>query len=284
LKTVKSAGAWALLSLGAALDALAFHFFFAPNQIAPGGVTGAALLTRTFFPRLPLGALALAFSVALLLLGFWLVGPFFGFKTIYCGLLIPAVIGLAERVAPVSQPLADDVWIQMLSGVFLSGAGLALMFNQGASSGGTDILARILNQYYHINLGQGLFLIDFLVVVGCGGLFGLEKGMYAFAGIVLYAVVIDYILAGFNTSAQVAVYTTRSEEVRAFIVSALARGVTLYQARGGLSGADKEVVVTVLKRSEFIRLKAFMRELDPGAFITVQKVHEVFGEGFSPPV
>jgi uncharacterized membrane-anchored protein YitT (DUF2179 family) len=278
----KSRLQWVLLSLGACLDALGFYFFLAPNQIAAGGITGASLVLHHLWPQIPLGALVSGFSVCLLLLGFGLVGPVFGVKTVYCSLVIPAVIWLAGEKAPLTGPRLDDTLLQLFFGVLISGAGLALMFNQNASSGGTDILARILKKYYHINMGQGLFLIDFFITLGAGWVFGLGPGLYSLLGVILYTFVVDYLLDGLSTSKQITVFTRHSDTVRRYVICRLQRGVTIYRAQGGFTGMEQAVVVTVLKRGEFIKLKAFVRQVDPQAFITVQKIHEVFGEGFAP--
>lgn len=271
-----------LLTLGAFMDAAGFYFFLAPNEIAAGGITGLSLVLNTFFPQLPLGVIVLIFSIILLTIGFLLVGAAFGVKTIYCSILIPLLIWAFEYFIPLNAPLTNDTLIQLFFGVFISGIGLAILFNQNASSGGTDILARILHKFYRIDIGKGLLMIDFLITIFATTVFGLEKGMYALLGVILYGFVIDYAIEGLTISKNVTIITTEPELVKKFIVEELDRGATVYTAKGAFTNEDKEVIVTIVKRLEFIKLRNYIHEIDKTAFISVQDTHEVLGEGFLP--
>lgn len=271
-----------MLNLGSAMDAAGFYFFLAPNNIAAGGITGLSLVLSRFLPGVPLGLLVLVLSIILLIIGFLTIGPVFGLKTVYCSIIIPLFIWLMERLFPLAAPLSNDILIQLFLGVFISGFGLAILFNQNASSGGTDIAARILHKFYHVKMGKGLLIIDFFITILAGFIFGIEKGMYAFLGVILYSIVIDYVIAGFSVSKQVTIITAESQAIKDFIVSDLGRGATIYAARGAFTGEKREVIITILKRREFIRLRNFIRDRDKQAFISVQNTHEVLGEGFSP--
>ncbi len=269
-----------LLTLGAFMDAAGFYFFLAPNTIAAGGINGLALVLNTFLPQFPLGSLVLIMSILMLLTGFILVGAVFGFKTIYCSILIPLIIWSLEYFYPLSAPLGSDTLVQLIFGVLISGTGIALLFNQNASSGGTDIAARILYKFYHIDLGKGLFIIDFFITIAAAFTFGIEKGMYALLGVLLYGLAIDAVIEGFNVSKHVTIITQESELVKHFIVEDLERGATIYAARGGYTGEEREVIITILNRREFIHLRDFIKNHDPLAFVSVQNTHEVLGEGF----
>lgn len=271
-----------LLNLGAFLDALGFYFFLAPNQIAAGGISGLALVINQFLPSLPLGGIILFLSIVLLILGFITIGPVFGFKTIYCSLTIPLIIWVLEKIYPLYSPLLDDLLIQLFFGVLISSIGLAILFNQNASSGGTDIIARIIYQFYHLDIGKGLLLVDFIITLAATYVFGLKKGLYALLGVILYGFIIDYVVEGITISKQVTVITEKSEEVKNFITSQLKRGATVYKAAGAFTGEEKEVIMTILKRQEFVKLRDFIKKTDPDAFIAVQNIHEVLGEGFKP--
>lgn len=271
-----------LLNLGGFMDAAGFYIFFAPNQIAAGGITGLSLILNSFFPQLPLGVLVLFFSIILLIVGFLLIGSVFGLKTIYCSITIPLYILALEKLIPLSQPLSNDMLIQLVFGVFISGIGLAILFNQNASSGGTDILARILNKYYQLDLGKGLLLIDFSITILAGFVFGIEKGMYSLLGVILYSFTIDYIIGGLSVNQNVTIITPKSQQVREFIINNLERSATIYTARGAYSGNEHEVVVTIVSRRELISLRNYIKKLDPHTFIAVQAVHKVLGEGFAP--
>jgi uncharacterized membrane-anchored protein YitT (DUF2179 family) len=270
-----------LLTLGSFMDAAGFYFFLAPNHVAAGGINGMALVLKTVFPGVPLGLMVLAMSLVLLIIGFLLMGTGFGLKTVYCSILIPLFILGLEHLYPLNAPLANDLLVQLFFGVLLSSMGLAILFNHNAASGGTDILARIFNKFYRIDLGKGMFMIDFLIVMAAGVAFGFEKGMYGLLGLILYGIIIDSIIEGIDIKKSVTIITSCSEDVRAFIVNDLSRGATIYTARGGFTGQTHEIVVTIISRREFIRLRNYIKELDPSAFITVQNIHEVLGEGFA---
>ncbi len=273
---------FALLNLGAAMDAAGFYFFLAPNEIAAGGINGLALILNTFLPQLPLGLIVLILSIILLTIGSFLIGAAFGLKTIYCSIVIPLLIWLFEKIYPLSAPLANDTLIQLFFGVLVSGVGIAILFNQNASSGGTDIVARILYKFYRIDMGKGILLIDFLITIGAAAIFGLEKGMYALLGVILYGFVIDYAIEGLSISKNVTIITTEIEKVKTYIVEDLERGATLYPARGAYTNESRDVIVTIIKRREFIKLRNYIQTIDPDAFISVQDTHEVLGEGFLP--
>ena len=269
-----------MLTLGAFLDAAGFYFFLAPNDIAAGGINGLALVLNTFLPQFPLGSLVLIMSIIMLLIGFILVGAVFGLKTIYCSILIPLMIWGLELFYPLNAPLGSDTLVQLVFGVLISGIGIALLFNQNASSGGTDIAGRILYKFYHIDLGKGLFILDFFITIAATLTFGIEKGMYALLGVILYSLVIDAVIGGFSVRKHVTIITRESELIKRFIVEDLQRGATLYTARGAYTGHEREVIITIVGRRQFIHLRDFIKIHDPLAFITVQNTHDVLGEGF----
>ncbi len=277
----KTLRAFLLLTVGSFLDAAGFYFFLAPNQLAAGGINGASLVLSTILPDVPLGLMVLVMSLLLLITGFLLIGSVFGLKTVYCSILIPVFIWVMEHFYPLQAPLANDRLIQLFFGVLISSLGLTILFNQNASTGGSDILARILYKYHHIDMGKGMIIIDFFIVMAAGFVFGFEKGMYSLLGVILYGVIVDNLIEGFNIKKQITIITRQSEAVRTFITRDLARGATIYAARGGFTNQEHEIVVTIVSRGELIKLRNFIRELDPEAFITVQNIHEVLGEGFA---
>ncbi len=278
----KSILGFLLLNVGAFMDAAGFYFFLSPDNIAAGGINGLALVLNHYLPFLPLGALVLILSLILLTTGFILIGTNFGIKTVYCSIVIPLWIWALEKLYPLQKPVADDLLIQMIFGVIISSIGLAILFNQNASSGGTDIAARILYKYHSLDLGKGLFIIDFFIVVAAAFTFGIEKGLYALLGVIMYSFTIDYIIAGIDTSHHVTIITQESERVREFIINELDRGVTIYTGQGGYDRQERPVLISIVKRREYIKLRDYIRSLDPYAFISVQTTHKVLGEGFAP--
>lgn len=269
-----------LITLGSFMDACGFYFFLAPNEIAAGGISGLSLVLQSFFPQLPLGGLVLAMSVILLITGFILIGSVFGVKTIYCSLAFPLMIWSLEHLYPMSAPLGNDILIQLIFGVVLSGTGLSILYNRNASSGGVDILARILDKYYHIGMGKGVFMLGSVVALLGALAFGLEKAMYALLGVFLYGIVMDNVIAGFNVSKHVTIITRESDAVKKFIVEELHRGATIYTARGAFTNAEQEVIITIVNRREFIQIRDFIKAYDASAFVSIQNINEVLGNGF----
>jgi len=269
-----------LITMGSFMDACGFYFFLAPNEIAAGGISGLALVINSFFPQIPLGVLVLLMSVILLISGFLLIGSVFGIKTIYCSIAFPLMIWGLEALYPIQGPLGNDTLIQLIFGVVLSGTGLSILYNQNASSGGIDIAARILNKFYHVDMGKGIVICGFFIALLGTLAFGLEKGMYALMGVFLYGIVMDNVIAGFNISKHVTIIAAESELVKDYIVNELHRGATIYMARGAYTDSEQEVILTIVNRREFIKLRDFIKAHDSTAFVSIQNVTEVLGNGF----
>jgi uncharacterized membrane-anchored protein YitT (DUF2179 family) len=165
-------------------------------------------------------------------------------------------------------------------GTAMSGLGMAIIFNHNASTGGTDIIARILNKYVHIDIGKSLLITDFVVTFAAALTFGIQKGMYAFIAVISNGFIIDYAIAGFNVAMQVFVMSSHSDIIAEFIMNELGRGVTFFTGQGAYSSKNMKIVYSILSRKEFIKLRGYIKEVDSKAFITVSDAHEVLGEGF----
>lgn len=269
-----------LITIGAILVAISVHFFLSPANLAAGGVSGIAIILYKFFPQIPIGFMMLVMNIILFIVGFIFIGNNFGAKTIYASLSLSGITWIFERLFPMQGPRVDDLFIVMIFGVLISGVGMALVFNQNASTGGTDIIAKILNKYTHIDIGKALLISDFFITLGAAAVFGLLTGMYALLAVIVNGFAIDAVIQGFSTCMQVTIISEKGEEIKSFIIDELSRGVTLYKAIGAYTGESKEVIVTVVSRREFIRLKGYVSMLDKTAFVTVANTHEVLGEGF----
>lgn len=271
---------YVLITIGMIMVAVGVYFFLIPSNLATGGVSGLAIIISNFLPNLPVGLLMLILNIILFTIGLLVIGPSFGFKTIYASLGLSGLIWLLQRVTPISSPVTSDLMIQLLFGVGISGLGMAIVFNQNASTGGTDIIAKIINKFFYVDMGKSLLMADFLITLMAGLTFGIQAGMYALLGVVLNGFVIDSFIEGLNISKQVTIISSKGSDIKKFIMHELERGVTIYDAKGAYSGEPKEVLITIMSRSEFIKLKTFIKEIDKEAFITVSDVHEVLGEGF----
>ncbi len=277
---MKQVREFTVLNFGIIITALGLHFFLIPANLAVGGVTGFAMVVNSFFPFISIGSSMLSMNIVLFLVAFALIGKEFGANTIYSSFALTGCIALLEWAYPLSGPLVSDLMINLIYGIVIQGIGMGILFNQNASTGGTDIIAKILNKLFRIDIGKSLLLSDFLVTVMAGLAFGPVLGMYAVLGIVINAVVIDNLIEGLNRKISVSVISSEYEKIQKFILEELERGATVYLAQGAYSGENRPVVNSVLSRQEFVRLKSFVRSEDEFAFVTAANIKEVYGEGF----
>lgn len=277
IKTVRE---YAIITMGVIIVSLALHLFLIPNDIAAGGVTGIAMVINRYMPFLEVGLLMMMMNIILFIIAFIILGGSFGIKSIYASLGLSGTIWVLEHFFSMGYPVTNDLLLSAVIGTMMSGLGMAIIFNHNASTGGTDIIAKILNKYLHIDIGKSLLVTDFCVTFLAALTFGIEKGLYAFIAVVSNGFIIDYSIAGFNIVMQVFIMTSESGIIADFIIKELERGVTFFKGQGGYSKRELNIVYTVLSRKEFIRLRGFVRQVDPRAFISVSDAHEVIGEGF----
>lgn len=272
---------YAIITFGIILIAISIEFFLAPNKIAAGGVSGLAIIINSYIPFLSVGILILIMNVVLFITAFIVIGNKFGGKSLYASLGLSAIMWIIERFITTEMIPTKDLMLASVFGTFISGVGMALVFNQNASTGGTDIIAKILNKFFHSDIGKSLMAIDFIVTIFSAIAFGAEAGMYALLSVILNGFVIDYVIDGFNISKAVNIISSKNEEIKNFIIKNLDRGCTVIDGKGGFSGSETKLIFTVLSRREFIKLRKFIKNADPKAFISVSDAHEVLGEGFS---
>ncbi len=271
-----------LITIGTALVAMAIQLFFVPNKIAPGGVSGISLVLTSFTPKISVSTYVIILNIFLFLLAFKFLGEGFGKKTVYAAASLSTIMWVIENVIQ-PKPLTDDLMLTSVMGILLLGTGLGIVFNQQASTGGTDIIAQLLHKYTNLSMGISMTIIDLTVVVLVALTFGLERGLYAALATMLNGVVINKVVGGFNEKKQVFIITQHKEEVRMFIVHDLSRGATIFEGEGAYGGNRNHVLYTVLNTKEFIRLKLFLKENYQDSFVTASTTTEVIGQGFSLP-
>ena len=269
-----------LITVGLALVAAGFYFFLVPNNLAVGGVSGLAMIINLYMPGISIGAIMLVLNVILFIVGFIFIGSSFGVKTIYSSLGLSGMIWALEKVYPMSGSITNDLFLELIFGILIGAVGLGMVFNQNASTGGTDIIAKILYKYFHLDIGKALLLADFFVTILAGIAFGPKIGMYALLGVIINGFTIDAVIAGMNICKKIEVVSTKGEEIKKFIIEELDRGATLYTAKGAYTNEEKEIITTVLGKKQFIKLKIYIKEIDKKAFIITYNVHEILGEGF----
>ncbi len=269
-----------MINIGLLILALGMYVFLIPSNLAVGGVTGLAMVIQSYFPVINLGILMWGFNIVLFIVAFIFIGKDFGGYTIYSSFALSTFIGMMEKFYTLSAPVVDDILLNLLFGILISGIGMAIIFYYNASTGGTDIVAKIINKYTHISIGQALFMSDALITLMAGLAFGVQLGLYAFLGILINGLIIDQVIAGFDQRINLQIITNEEEKITNFITKKLDRGFTYINALGGYTLKDKKIISIVLTRREYMSLKHFIQDTDPNAFMIMTKVNEVLGNGF----
>ena len=274
--------AYAQIVLGSLIAAAAYPLFLNDNSIAPGGLTGVAMILNHFFKFLPIGATSLALNVPLFLIGYRSSGPIFVFRCLVATVLFSVSIDLLGEL-PFMQTMTDDLLLASLFGGILLGIGLGLIQRGGATTGGTDMAARMVHKRFSfISVGMFLFALDLMVVVAAGIAFGqAEATLYAMINIYVCSKIIDVVIIGLTANKACFIISEKWERITERILKEMDRGVTQLKARGGYSMAEKPMVLAVIARNELPRLKDIVREEDDRAFVFVTQAHEALGEGFS---
>lgn len=269
---------FALITMGIFLVAVSVVYFFEPNNIAAGGITGLAIVINHYIPFISIGPLVLMMDAILFIVALIVLGAKFGAKTIYSSFLLSTSMWLMQTFIPIN--ITNDLILATIFGTLISAVGMAIVFNANASTGGTDIIAKILNKFFHIEIGKSLLIVDFLVTLLGAVTFGINIGLYGLLAVIINGVVIDNIIAGFKTKSEITIISEKNKEISKFILDDLERGCTFIKGIGGFTRKDTSILYTVLDRNEFIKLKNKIKEIDKNAFITIGEVHEVMGEGF----
>ncbi|MTI46574.1 YitT family protein [Sporosalibacterium faouarense] len=270
-----------LINIGILTMAVGLYYFLIPANLAVGGVTGLAMVINKVFPVIPIGIIMTISNIILFALAFLIIGKEFGGYTIYSSFLLSGVIYLFEVISPMDKPIIDDIMINLIYGIIIQGIGMAIIFYQNSSTGGTDIIAKIINKFTHLDIGKALLSADFIITIFAGLTFGAKLGLYALLGVIINAYVIDNVIAGFSKKMNIMIISDKKEEINQYIIKTINRGTTLYYADGGFSKKKKNIINTVVSRKQYIKIKHYVQNIDPDAFITVGFVHEVLGEGFN---
>ena len=278
------------INLGVLMVAVGIYFFKAPNGFATGGVSGIAIvLAKIPFSKsleITQSIYMLVINVILLILGVLILGKKCGFLTIYCSLMLSIENLLFETFIPIEsisgQPtLSGHPLLELVYAVLLTGIGSAILFKNKASSGGTDIVALILKKHSNLNVSQALLATDFIIALSTFLVYeNVSVGLYAMLGLFAKIFIIDDILDSMNLCKAFTIITTKPEEISAFILNDMKHGATMYKGQGVYTREDREIIMTVCKRSEALRLRRKVKSIDPEAFVIITKTSEIFGKGF----
>lgn len=290
-----------IITGGLVIVALAIHLLMVPNKFVVGGISGLGIVLQNLLSKVPNNyiaitifgktiSLAFLFSLSgimfilntiLYLLGFLLIGKTFGIRTVYSGYMLNFIYYLLEHFFPIKEPLMNDLLTQLIIMSAMSALGLSIVFKCNASTGGTDITGKILNKYFHIDLGKAVLISDVFITITAFSINGITSFIYGLFGIFLNGIFIDYLLQKFSESKEVVIISKEPDRIKDFIINVLDRSATIYEARGAYTNEEKEIIRTVLSKREFIKLKEFISTIDRNAFITVNNIHQTFGLGFT---
>ena len=267
-----------LTTIGVALTAIALEYFFFPCDIAAGGVSGIGLVVNKV-SGLDTSIVVLVLNILLFILAFIVLGKSFGAKSIYATVMLSVFMWIIENVFKPTV-LTENMFLASVFGSIILGMGAAIVFHQGASTGGTSIIAAIISKFTPIGIGISVLLTDSFVCLLAISVFGVDKGLFGFFSVILIGLIIDKFIDGFNTCKQVFIITSKEKEIVNHIIKNIDRGCTVLNGNGGYTGSDVKIIYTVLNSNQFIALKKHVKEIDPAAFLTVNDSTEVLGEGF----
>ncbi len=265
---------FALITLGTAIIAAAVFFFMQPAHLAMGSVAGLAVVLEQFLP-LSIAAISMIVNVALLLLGFLLIGREFGARTVYTSLLLPVFLWLLELRFPENTSLTNDAFVDMVCCLFVVSFGQSILFSQNASSGGLDIVGKILNKFFRVNIGKAIAAVGMAIALSSALVYDKKTVVLSVLGTYLSGIVLDYFIFGTNTKRKVCIISHKQREIIAFLLDTLHSGATLYDARGAYGGFSGAEIVTIVDKNEYRQLMDFLAREDPAAFVTVYTVSEV---------
>ena len=271
-----------LMTAGASLVAVGVYFFKFPNHFSIGGVSGLSILLGRLIasPAVSTATINSVITLLFLVLGFLVLDRSFGFKTVYCTLLYTALIQGLEALCPLARPLTDEKFLELFFAVILPAFGSAILFNLGASTGGTEIVAMILKRHTGMDVGRALLVSDVLITAAALFIFDIETGLFSLLGLTLKSVLVDTVIESLNRRKSFTVVTPDPEPVCHFINDSLGRGATLWKAQGAYTHHDQYVILTALSRHQAVLLRNFLRQNQPYAFMLITNSSEIFGKGF----
>ncbi|MBS5387966.1 MAG: YitT family protein [Clostridiales bacterium] len=268
-----------LLTTSTLIMAAGTYFFKFTNNFTFGGITGLAVLVAKT-GVMSASDFTFIMNMLLLAIGFFVLGKNFAAKTAYCSILLSVSLSVLERVCPMDKPLTNQPMLELCFAIALPALGSAILFNIGSSSGGTDIIAMILRKYSSFDIGRALLFTDLLITVAGCFMFDIETGLYSFLGLAIRSFMIDTFIESFNLSKYCHVVCDHPQPVCDFIVHTLHRSATVCHAQGAFSGKDKYIVLTALNRPQAVRLRNYIKETQPEAFILISNTSEIIGKGF----
>lgn len=262
----------ALILTGAdAIVAAAVYFFLVPSHASVSSISGLGIVLSNFIP-LPLSAITMIMNVVLLIIGFITCGKEFGVKTVYTSVMLPVFLALFEALFPNAGSLTGSQELDVLCYILVVSIGISILFNRNASSGGLDIVAKIMNKYLHIELGKAMSLSGMCVALSAALVYDKKTVVLSVLGTYFNGIILDYFIFDYNKKRRVCIITEKEEALRQFIINDLHSGATIYEAIGAYNFEKHNEIITIVDKSEYQKLMSFINREDPKAFITIYNV------------
>lgn len=263
-----------VITFGAVLAGAAIFFFMLPSHVAVGSASALGMVLNNFIP-LPVSVITMILNVFLLIIGFLLIGPDFGVKTVYTSLMVPASMGIFEIIFPNFQSLTQDPLIDVLCYILVVGMAMAILFSHNASSGGMDIVAKIISKYMKIDLGKAVSFSGIAVALSSALCYDTKTVVLSVLGTYFGGIMVDHFIFGLNIKRRVCVISPKLDEITEFVLHELHSGATLNEITGAYDRVPKKEIITIVDKNEYRKLMDFVKKVDPKAFVTVYSVNEI---------
>lgn len=263
-----------ILTVAVAIIAAAVFFFLVPSHTAVSSISGLAIVLSNLIP-LSVSEITFVLNIGLLIVGFILCGPEFGYKTVYTSVMLPVFMRVFEMLLPNNQSLTGDQSLDVLAYILVVSIGLSILFNRNASSGGLDIVAKIMNKYLHMEIGKAMSMAGMCVALSSGLVYDSKTVVLSVIGTYFNGIVLDYFIFGQNEKKRVCIISKKEDEIRAFILNTLHSGATIYTAKGAYNMETHNEIIAIVDKQEYQKLMRFMDETDPDAFMTVYSVNDI---------
>lgn len=263
-----------ILTVGVAIIAASVYFFLVPSHASVSSISGLGIVLSNFIP-LPLSAITMILNVVLLIIGFFTCGREFGVKTVYTSVMLPLFLGVFERIFPDFGSMTNSQELDVLCYILVVSVGLSILFNRNASSGGLDIVAKIMNKYLHMDLGKAMSLSGMCVALSAALVYDKKTVVLSVLGTYFNGLVLDHFIFDHNIKRRVCIITKKEEELRQFIIHDLHSGATIYESIGAYNMEKRNEIITIVDKGEYQKLMNYMNREDPKAFITVYTVSDM---------
>ena len=274
MKIRKTIEEFAIITVGTIIVAVAVFFFMMPSHVSVGSGAALAMVLSNFIP-LSVTTITLIMNVGLLIIGFLLIGPEFGIKTVYCAILMPLVVGVFERVFPDFQSITQDPLLDVICYILVVGVGLAILFSKNASSGGLDIVAKIMNKYLRMDLGQAMSMSGMIVALSSALCYDSKTVILSLLGTYFGGMVVDHFIFGINIKRRVCVISEHLDDIVRYVLHDLHSGATLNEIIGAYDKMPRMEMITIVDKNEYKLLMDYVRKVDPKAFVTVYSVSDM---------